>query len=519
MSPDDNKDDLSRAPSADSARTTPLGSDQTGTASDTPFAPASAPFSGSIGERYETLAELGRGGMGVVYKARDRETGDVVALKLLQAEIAGRPELIERFKSELLLARKITHKNVCRVYDLNRFGAVAAISMEYVEGESLRSLLARVDGLSPHHGLKILRQVLAGLAEAHAQGVVHRDLKPENIVIARDGTVKVMDFGIARSLDPEVTQTGAGVVIGTPAYMSPEQAEGRAADARSDLYSLGLMMYEMFTGQPAFRADTSAALVHKHLQETPPPPRQFEPHLPDFLERAILKSLEKQPKKRFQSVAELESALTGDAEAKALAGDPGEAPLPVHLTRWQRSDWALVGAAIVGLALFFPFFGRTSLAPRSKVTFDRSVLERIAGEYALRLGAPVTKETQIEVGFWTTPYIYLAKTAGARAALELTDNPVRHWYWQVEWQHPDRGPTEVWVDNRGSLKTFSRDFPAGATAEALPLEEAKPLAEKAVRDFFNRDPTSSRSKPRCAAPGRAVRRLPSLGPIPRTTTG
>src|SRR5262249_29455713 len=159
--------------------------------------------------------------MGIVYKAQDRETGTVVALKVLRPEITGQPELIERFKTELVLARKITHKNVCRVYDLNRFHDVVTISMEYVEGESLRALLNHVQGLSIRHGLNIVRQVIAGLTEAHAQGVVHRDLKPENIIIARDGTVKVMDFGIARSVD--AGNTISPTIIGTPAYMSPEQ--------------------------------------------------------------------------------------------------------------------------------------------------------------------------------------------------------------------------------------------------------------------------------------------------------
>jgi serine/threonine protein kinase len=187
--------------------------------------PTTGLVSPSVSYRYDILGELGSGGMGVVYKARDRETGAVVAVKVLRAEIASRRELIERFKTELLLARKITHKNVCRVYDLNRFDNVAVISMEYIEGQSLRALLDRPEGISVRYGLKIIQQVIAGLGEAHAQGVIHRDLKPENILLARDGTVKVMDFGIARSIDTDATLTGA--ISGTPAYMSPEQAGGK----------------------------------------------------------------------------------------------------------------------------------------------------------------------------------------------------------------------------------------------------------------------------------------------------
>src|SRR5437762_2996216 len=154
-----------------------------------------------VEHRYEILSQAGSGGMGIVYKARDRETGAIVALKILHPEIALNAALIERFKTELVLARRITHKSVCRVYDLNRFGNIVAISMEYIEGESLRALLERPQGVSIRSGLQIVGQIMAGLTEAHAQGVVHRDLKPENILIARDGAVKVMDFGIARSVD------------------------------------------------------------------------------------------------------------------------------------------------------------------------------------------------------------------------------------------------------------------------------------------------------------------------------
>jgi len=219
------------------------------------------PAPGALSERYDLLGELGRGGMGVVYKARDKETGGVVALKVLQAEIAARPDVIERFKSELLLARKITHKNVCRTHELLRFGDTVVISMEYVEGESLRAVLRRFGGVPLRRGLEWTTQICSALAEAHAQGVVHRDLKPENILIARDGSAKVMDFGIARSLEPQATATAMATIIGTPAYMSPEQAEGKPVDHRTDIYALGLVLYEMFTGRPAFQADTPIGML------------------------------------------------------------------------------------------------------------------------------------------------------------------------------------------------------------------------------------------------------------------
>jgi predicted Ser/Thr protein kinase len=264
----------------------------------------------ALGERYDLLGELGRGGMGVVYKARDRETEDIVALKVLKPEIAARPDVIGRFKSELRLARKVTHKNVCRIHELLRFGDTVAIAMEYVEGESLRAFLERFGTVPLRRGIEWIKQICSVLAEAHGQGIVHRDLKPENIMIDKRGRAKVMDFGIARSFEGE-TATGTGTIIGTPAYMSPEQAEGKPADPRSDIYSLGLTMYEMFAGQPAFEADTPVALAFKQVHEPPRRPRDLEPSMPPAVEKAILRCVEKNPVNRFQTVEELEAELTG----------------------------------------------------------------------------------------------------------------------------------------------------------------------------------------------------------------
>src|ERR1700679_3371166 len=224
----------------------------------------------SLGQRYEILSEAGHGSMGNVYKARDRETGETVALKLLKPEIASDQAMMERFKNELLYARKITHKNVCRVYEFNRAGGVAYTSMEFVEGESLRSVLHRFGGLPQRKATDLALQICSGLKEAHAQGIVHRDLKPENVMIDGQGNVKIMDFGIARSMEAGTRLTGS--MVGTPAYMAPEQVAGKSVDYRTDIYSLGLMLYEMFTGVPAFSADNSIAVALKQMQESPRPP-------------------------------------------------------------------------------------------------------------------------------------------------------------------------------------------------------------------------------------------------------
>ena len=259
----------------------------------------------ALGVRYEILGEAGHGSMGNVYKARDRETGETVALKLLKPEIASDQAMMDRFKNELLFARKITHKNVCRVYEFNRVGGVAYTSMEFVEGESLRSVLNRFGGLPQRKATDLALQICSGLKEAHAQGIVHRDLKPENVMIDGQGNVKIMDFGIARSMEAGTRLTGS--MVGTPAYMAPEQVAGKSVDYRTDIYSLGLMLYEMFTGVPAFSADNSIAVALKQMREDPPPPHEIEPNIPVGTERTILKCLEKDPAKRFQSIADLET--------------------------------------------------------------------------------------------------------------------------------------------------------------------------------------------------------------------
>jgi len=267
--------------------------------------------------RYEMLGELGRGGMGIVYKARDRETGEVLAIKILKPEIAANPQILERFKNELLLAHKITHRNVARLYEFHRAGESVYLSMEFVEGESLRGLLQRENKLETGRAIAIARQLAGGLAEAHRQSIVHRDLKPENIMIAPTGELKVMDFGISRSYAQDVTVTGS--VVGTPAYMAPEQAEGRTLDQRTDIYAFGLILYEMFTGAPAFKGDTAVTVALKQIRERPTLPTSLAPSVPKHIEAAIMKCLEKDPAARFQSVDEAIRALEGMAAPPAQA--------------------------------------------------------------------------------------------------------------------------------------------------------------------------------------------------------
>jgi serine/threonine-protein kinase len=213
----------------------------------------------TFANRYQIIEELGKGGMGKVYKVFDTKIREKVALKLIKPEIASDRETIERFSNELRLARKIRHKNVCGMYDLGEAEGSHYITMEYVHGEDLKTMIRMSTGLTVGTVLSIGKQVCDGLAEAHSLGVVHRDLKPQNIMIDKGGNVKIMDFGIARSIR-EKGITGPSVMIGTPEYMSPEQAEAKEVDHRSDIYSLGIILYEMATGKVPFEERRRSAL-------------------------------------------------------------------------------------------------------------------------------------------------------------------------------------------------------------------------------------------------------------------
>ncbi|MCU1343256.1 MAG: hypothetical protein JWN92_2679, partial [Candidatus Acidoferrum typicum] len=270
----------------------------------------------SIPSRYEVLSQVGTGGMGVVYKVRDLETDEIVALKILKPEIATDPAVQENFKRELCLARKITHKNVCRIHDFSRSNGTAYASMEFIEGESLLSRLNRVGSLPVDQAFDIAQQICAGLREAHAQGIVHRDLKPANIMLDRSGAVKIMDFGVARLIQNTGPMTGT--IVGTPAYMAPEQAELKPIGACTDIYALGLVLYEMITGVQAFQGDTPVAIALKQIREYPKRPRNIIPNLSHPIEAAILKCLQKDPAKRFQSASELQIALVKAARARAV---------------------------------------------------------------------------------------------------------------------------------------------------------------------------------------------------------
>jgi len=258
--------------------------------------------------RYEVIEALGVGGMGEVYRVEDKKVGQEVALKLIKPEISANRTTIDRFRNELKTARMISHRHVCRMFDLGEEKGTYFITMEYVAGEELKSFMRRSKQLALGTAISIAKQVCEGLEEAHRMGIIHRDLKPSNIMIDKDGNARIMDFGIARSLHSK-SITGEGLVIGTPEYMSPEQAEGKDSDRRSDIYSLGIILYEMVTGKVPFEGNTPLSIAMKHKLEPPRDPKELDSQLPDNLCLLILKCLEKNREKRFQDAEELRREL------------------------------------------------------------------------------------------------------------------------------------------------------------------------------------------------------------------
>jgi Protein kinase domain/zinc-ribbon domain len=304
--------------------------------------------------RYRIVGLIGRGGMGEVYRADDLKLGQPVALKFLPAKLASEPAWIERFYGEVRHARGVSHPNVCRVYDVGEIQGRHFLSMEYVDGEDLASLLRRIGRLPPDKAVEIARELCAGLAAAHDKGVLHRDLKPANVMIDGRGRAKITDFGLAAGVGDD--KAGAEV-SGTPAYMAPEQLSGKGASVQSDVYALGLVLYEIFTGRKPFEAATLADWRRRHSEDPPTAPSTVTPGLDPVVERVILRCLEKDPTARPRSVAAVAAALPGgDPLAAAIAA--GETPSPEMVAAAGSDEamkpaaaWAFLLSILAGLAL------------------------------------------------------------------------------------------------------------------------------------------------------------------------
>ncbi len=320
-----------------------------------------------LADRYRIIGLIGRGGMGEVYRADDLKLGQPVALKFLPPALARDPQRLERFFAEVRTARQVSHPNVCRVYDIGEVDGLHFLSMEHVDGEDLASLLKRIGRLPPDKALDVARQICAGLAAAHDRGVLHRDLKPANVMLDGRGRARLTDFGLAAAAgDP----ASADDLAGTPAYMAPEQFAGKGASVRSDIYALGLVLYELYTGRRAVDAVTIAGYRKKHAEEVPTAPSNVIRDMDPGVERVIFRCMEKDPQNRPASAAQVALALPGgDPLAAALAA--GDTPSPEmvaaaggHEGLAPRVAWSIAGGG-AGLLLVFAL-----LAPGTRL-FDR----------------------------------------------------------------------------------------------------------------------------------------------------
>ncbi len=303
----------------------------------------------TFAQRYEIIEQLGKGGMGDIFRVLDTQINEEVALKILNPDIAADKITIHRFRNELKVARRISHKNVCRMYHFGEEAGIHYITMEYVSGENLKNMIRMTGVMGLGTAVNIAKQVCEGLAEAHSLGIVHRDLKPSNVIIDKEGDALILDFGIARSLRAKGV-TGVGVMIGTPSYMSPEQADTKEVDQRSDIYSLGVILFEMLTGKVPFEGDTALSVVMKHKSESPPDPQSLNPQIPENMSRIILKCLEKRRENRYQSAEELIVDLD-----KMLAGASKEGRAVRRIETRKKIEWKkgvlYAGAVFIAILL------------------------------------------------------------------------------------------------------------------------------------------------------------------------
>lgn len=303
-----------------------------------------------FGPRYRIEAVLGQGGMGRVYRAYDKDLDRVVALKVVRPGMVGEPDALKRFKQELLLASKISHKNILRIHDMGEVNGMKFITMAYVEGSDLQHIIRENPKMPMERMLSFAQQFAEALAAAHSEGVLHRDLKPQNILVGKNDQIFISDFGLAKSIDdgaPGMTKTGA--FVGTPRYMSPEQVEGKPADLRSDLYAFGLILYEMAVGDVPFTGESTLKVMYQRIQEKPKSPKTVNPDLPNWYVRIIMRCLEKDPAARYQNAYEILADLQG-----ARTGSSASRTVQIQIPQFAERRWIRwVAAAVAALAILF----------------------------------------------------------------------------------------------------------------------------------------------------------------------
>lgn len=344
-----------------------------------------------FGDRYTIIEEIGAGGQAHVFKAVERSLKHTVALKLVPPELAKQVRNLERFKRELTLAQQVTHRNVCRVHDIGERSGIHFISMEYIDGHSLHDWIQAVGRLSPQQTVSVGRQICAGLAAIHDQGIVHRDLKPRNVMLDRSGRVVVMDFGLAYRPDAEA-MTASGEALGTLAYLSPEQARGERVDARSDIYALGLVLFEMLTGRRPPADGNALPLALRDASDRCPPPSWIAPEVPSALDAVVLRCLEREPGKRYASAHDVSAALADVEESRSSGRWSSAVP---SKARRKPAPWAVAAVAVAVLAavsIFLSVFAPSAPDETTTVALQSLAYEGPEETTYLSTLVPVTLE-------------------------------------------------------------------------------------------------------------------------------
>ncbi|HEY5281773.1 MAG TPA: serine/threonine-protein kinase, partial [Polyangia bacterium] len=381
-----------------------------------------------FGPRYRVMRLLGQGGMGAVYLAYDQDLGRQVALKLVKPELMVYPGAMERFRQELLLASKISHRNVLRIHDLGDANGMKFISMAYVDGEDLHQVLVREGKLPLGRMLAIARQLCAAMDAAHSEGVAHRDMKPQNVMLGKDDLVFVTDFGLAKSVGDVNGMTQSGEMLGTPRYMAPEQVEAKNVDGRTDIYALGLIFYEMLTGDVPFSAETTLQLMYKRANETPPAPKTVAFEIPDWLNDIVMKCLERDPANRYQSAREILDDI--DAQRKPPVSPVDESRVAVSTTppapdagqgKNHRSIWI---AAVAVIALCIAVGGWLFLKRPARTLTEKDTI--VLADFTNKTGDPVFDDTMkqaLAVGLGQSPFFNVLSDGRVRAALGQMNRP------------------------------------------------------------------------------------------------
>ena len=373
-----------------------------------------------LGNRYEILELLGEGGMGAVYKAADREVDRIVALKVIRPEMASNPEILARFKQELLLSSQVTHRNVIRIYDLGEAEGLKFITMEYMEGLNLHQSLKQHDKLTIADAVDIMEQVASGLAAAHREGIIHRDLKPANIMRDKNGRVVVMDFGLARTFSGDgMTRTGA--MLGTVEYMSPEQAQGLEVKASSDIFTVGLILYELLAGVTPFHAESAIASLLKRTQQRAAPLTDVDRTIPAALSQIVAKCLERDPAKRYQNADELDAALC------AWQGKSGDKSASSGRRRIAELTWPLLWVPLVLIVVIAAGFGWYLFRSRQAAkTLAHAPVSVLVGDFANHTGDSVldnTLEPMLGVALEGASFINAYSRADAHVLAKKLPNP------------------------------------------------------------------------------------------------